>query len=112
MFRSEQIQGSSGSSELSGDDGEGPNGAGRLQLQRSQEAVWSLAAAQSLQGFAQPAPRLVGGAVDLNRVPQDLLTQVDTPSFDQQTTLKTQNGPISVNGTRVLKLQQHDGFIK
>uniref|UniRef100_A0A8C7XL69 Calmodulin 2a (phosphorylase kinase, delta) n=1 Tax=Oryzias sinensis TaxID=183150 RepID=A0A8C7XL69_9TELE len=77
-------------SELSGDDGEGPDGAGGLQLQGRQEAVWSLAGAQSLQSLAQAAPRLVGRAVELNRVPQHLLGQVGASRVHQQTTLWAQ----------------------
>lgn len=75
-------------SQLSGDSGEGAEGAGGLQLQGGQEAVGGLAAAQSLQGLTQAAPRFMRGAVDLHRIPQNLLSQVDTPSSDQQTALK------------------------
>lgn len=57
-----------GPSKLPGDDGEGPDGAGGLELQGCQEAVWGLAGAPRLQGLAQAAPRLVRGAVDLNRI--------------------------------------------
>lgn len=74
-------------SELPGDDGEGPYGAGGLQLQGRQEAVGGLAGVLSLQGLAEAAPRLVGRAVELDRVTQDLLPQVDTPGFHQQPAL-------------------------
>ena len=70
-------------SELPGDDGEGPDGAGSLQIQGCQEAVWGLAGVPRLQSLAQTAPRLVWGAVDLHSITQDLLPKVDTPSFYQ-----------------------------
>lgn len=69
------------------DDGEGPDGTGGLQLQGGQETFRGLAGAQWLQGLAQTAPRLVGGAVDLNGITQNLLSQVHPLSFYQQTAL-------------------------
>lgn len=46
-------------SELPGNDGEGPDGTKSLQIQSCQEAVGRLAGAQTLQGLAQAAPRLM-----------------------------------------------------
>lgn len=79
-------------SELPGDDGEGPDRAGRLQLQGGQEAVGGLAGAPRLQGLAQAAPCLVGCAVDLNCITQDLLAEMDTPGFHQKPALDGQMG--------------------
>lgn len=78
-------------SELSGDDSEGTDGTGGLQLQGCQETVGGLVAIPRLKSFTQSTPRFVGGAVDLNRITQNLLAQVDTPSFHQQTALNEQN---------------------
>lgn len=88
-------------SQLPGDDGEGPHGAGCLQVQCRQEAVWRLSAAAGLQRLPQATPRLVGRAVELDGVSQDLLAQVDTPTFHQQTTL---DGRTEGNLTKHLKL--------
>lgn len=46
-------------SKLPGNDGEGPDGTKGLQIQSCQEAVGGLAGAQTLQGLAQAAPRLM-----------------------------------------------------
>lgn len=75
-------------SELSRNDGEGPDWTGGLQLQRSQEAVWGVAGALGLQRLPQAAPGLVGRAVELNRISQDLLTQVDAAGPHQQAALQ------------------------
>lgn len=74
-------------SQLPGDDGERSDGAAGLQLQGRQEAVRGLAGAQSLQGLAQPAPRFMGRAVDLNGITQDLLPEVDVAPSHQQSAL-------------------------
>ena len=79
-------------SELTGDDGEGPYGAGGLQLQSGQEAVGGLAAALGLQGLPQAAPRLVGRALGLHGVSQDLLPQARPPRLHQQLTLRGRAG--------------------
>lgn len=74
-------------SELSRDDGEGPDWTGGLQLQCGQEAVWGLTGVLSLQRLPQATPRLVRRAVELNCVSQDLLAQVDAAGPHQQAAL-------------------------
>lgn len=74
-------------SQLPGNDGEGPDRTGSLQVQSCQEAVGGLAGALRLQGLAQTAPRLVGRTVDLDCIAEDLLPEVDASGFDQQPTL-------------------------
>lgn len=75
-------------SELSGDDGEGPDWTGGLQLQGGQEAVWGATGALRLQRLPQAAPGLVGRAVELHCVSQDLLAQVDAAGPHQQAALR------------------------
>lgn len=74
-------------SELPGDDGEGPDWTGGLQLQSSQEAVGGVTRALCLQRLPQTTPCLVGRAVELNRISQDLLAQVNTAGPHQQAAL-------------------------
>lgn len=76
-----------GASEFPGNDAEGPDRAGRLQVQGRKEAVRGPAGPPGLQGLPQTAPRLVGRAVDLDRIVEDLLSQVDPSGFDQQSAL-------------------------
>lgn len=90
-------------SEFPGDDGKGPYGAGGLQVQGCQEAVRGLAAAASLQGLAQAAPRFVRGAVDLNRITKDLLPEVGASRFDQQTALHEQREGFNALKGEVIK---------
>lgn len=90
-------------SKFPGDDGEGPYGTSRLQIQGCQEAVRGLAAAPNLQGLAQAAPRFVRGAVDLNRITKDLLPEVGASRFDQQTALHEQRDSFNALKGKVIK---------
>lgn len=81
------FQGCLNQSELPGDDGEGPDWTGGLQLQSSQEAVWGVTGALGLQRLPQATPGLVGRAVELNCISQDLLAQVDAAGPHQQAAL-------------------------
>lgn len=74
-------------SQFSGDDAEGSDGTGGLQVQGRQKTLWGLAGVQSLQGLTQTTPGLVGGAVDLNCVTQNLLPELNASCFHQQTAL-------------------------
>lgn len=83
-------------SKLPGNDREGPDGTKSLQIQSCQEAVRGLAGAQTLQGLAQTAPRLVGRTVDLDGIAEDFLPKVDTSSFHQQSALGGHVGNVSL----------------
>lgn len=56
-------------SQLSGDDGERPDGTAGLQLQGREEAVRGLSAATALQRLPQATPRFMGQTMGLNGIP-------------------------------------------